>query len=283
MKVSEKYNIILILSAILFLGLISSCGSKKNAISVGGMIVEKSQKELLNDITNKELKYKTISGKTKFELSYAKSKKNLKVTAVIKMVKDETIQISLRALFGYEVAVVTLTPDSVHIIDRYNKRYGSDDISKFASSNNTFNYYNLQALLTNTIFIPGDAKITEDRYKDFDLGTNANMYLLKTKDKSDVLYNFAVDGYEKLASTLIYSPKKFTLQWSYANFIKDGDYVYPTEMQANMDARGQRFDVKISYDKLDIDKDMEINIPKPDSNKYQKVSVSEVIKQYIGL
>lgn len=277
-KIYSSSLIVLVLVLIL-----SSCGSKKNAISIGGVIVEKNQKELVTDVLDKELKYKTLSGKTKFELSYAKSKKSMKVTSVIKMIKDETIQISFRALFGYEVAVLTLTPDSIHIIDRYNKRYGSDNISKFASSDNSFNYYNLQALLTNSIFLPGKITVSETNYKDFDFGVNSNMYLLKVKDKSNVLYNFAVDGSDKLASTLIFSPKKFTLQWSYLDFIQDGEYIYPTQMQANLEAKDQRFDIKISYDKLEINKDLVITKPNPDSNKYQKVSVTEVIKQYIGL
>jgi len=276
----KKYGALLFIFPLVLL--LNSCGSKKNTVSIGGRVVEKTQKELIDDILGSEIKFNTISAKTKFEFTNVNSQKSQKVTAVLKMKRDEAIQISFRALFGYEVAIITLTTDSIHIFDRYNKRYGSEDISKFASSNNTFNYHNLQALLTNSIFLPGESSVNEANYKKFDVGTSSNMYLLKAKDKSDILYNFAVDGNAKLASTLIFSPKKFTVQWSYLEFIQDGNYLYPTEMQANIETTNQRIDLNISYDKLEINADLEINMPKPNS-KFKKIPVSEVIKQYIGL
>lgn len=283
MRALNKLNIVSIVSIILILGLMSSCKSKKDIVSVGGVIVEKSEKELLNDINNKQLNYKTVSGKTKFELSAKGSKRDLKVTAVIKMIKDETIQISLRAKFGFEVALITLSPDSIYMIDRYNKKYGVDNINKFASSNSTFNYYNLQSLLTNAVFVPGEKEMKTNSAKKFNLSTTSDLYLLKTKDASNVLYNFAVDGNSKLASTLIYSPEKFTLQWSYKNFIEDGVYTYPTTMDANLEVKSHRLDIKISYDKLDIDQPIEISDPVPSSSKYQKIKISDFLKQYMGL
>lgn len=283
MKVFKNHNIILFISTILVLCMVSSCRSAKNAITVGGEVVEKTDKELLTDVVDKELKYKTISGKAKFELAPKDSKRSLKVNAVVKIVKDETIQLSLRAVLGLEMALVTLTPDSIYIIDRYNKKYGSDGISKYAKSNSSFNYYNLQSLLTNTVFAPGETSLNDGNYNKFSVSTNSNMYLLKAKDKSNVVYNFAVGGDAKLVSTLVYSPGKFTMQWSYANFIKDGSYIYPTEMNANMEIRNQRIDTKISYDKLEIDQDVKIADPTPNSYNYQRATISDIIKQYMRL
>lgn len=271
------------IAVVLFIVLgMSACGPKKNSITVDGVIVEKTLPQLVADVQAKGLDFTTINGKAKFELTHVSSGKSLKVSAVVKIKKDEIIQISFRALFGYEVAVVSLTPDAFYLVDRYNKQYAVEDISEFAKSNSTFNYYNLQSMLTDGLFLPGEEEILPAHYNKFDLSVASNMYLLKVKDDSKTLYNFAVDGNDRIASVLIYNPDKFTLQWSYKDFIESDGFIYPTTMLANLDAKGNRLDIKIGYDKLDINKELEVNIPEPDPQKYKKVTATDIIKQIVG-
>lgn len=281
MRFSNKY--ILFSVTLILVVFFSGCRSKKNTITIDGIKIEKSQKELLSDIVDKELQFNTVSGKTKFEVTHVNSGKSIKLSSVIKIKRDEIIQISLRAYLGLEVAVVTVTPDSLYIVDRYNKQFGASDIHQFASSNSTFNYYNLQAMLTNRLFLPGESAVSENLYNKYDLSVASNMYLLKTKDQSKNLYNFAIDGNDRIASTLIYSPDKYTLQWSYKDFIKDEGYVYPTTMLGKVEAKNNRLDVKIAYDKLDINKDLSVEIPSPDPKKYKRGSAISIIKQYLGI
>lgn len=257
---------------------ISSCRSGKTTVKSDGDLVHKSQTQLLDDVIENELLYRTINGKMNVDLSAANSKKGMKVSAVVKLVKDSIIQISFRGLFGVEGMRLTLTPDTLCIIDRLNKKYVLEDVKQLGASHSAyFNFYNLQALFTNSIFVPGEERVTHAQYKSFNQSIASGMYLLKTSDKSGIIYNFAIDASDRIASTLILSQgSKSTVQWSYSDFIKDGSYTYPTVMKANISAKNIRFDVNMSYSKLNINEQFDVDTSVP--SKYTKVSIQDIVK-----
>lgn len=284
MKIFKSYNHFIVFALLLSLfTLANGCKSKKT-VTTGGTLVEKNKKQLVNDVLKKQVDYRTVSGKANFELIPLDSKKSQKVNAVIKVVKGKAIQISLRIpLLGGEAARITATPDSLILIDRLKKRYVIEGISKFGKSNTSFNYYGLEALLTNSLFLPGEESVSDANLKKYERDINGDVYLLKAKDQSSALYNFAIDASDRIVSTLIFSTKNdYTIQWSYKDFIKDGRNIYPTLMLGNVDLKGNRFDVKISYDKLDINKELDIDMSVPTSDRYSKVSLKDIFKGIAG-
>jgi hypothetical protein len=262
---------------------LTACGTKRTSVSSSGALIAKSQTALLADVVDKGLKYKDISGKMDLELLAANSKSNFKTTAYVKIIQDSIIQLSIRPFLGQEALRVSITPDSLCIINRVYKQYALENISNLRQSHGAyFNYYNLQALLTNALFLPGQRQVDESNYNLFDVSEASNMYLLKTADKSGMLYNFAVDSSDRIVSALLLSPEEgYTLQWSYSDFVKDTDYIYPTRIQANVDIKQRRFDMKMSYSKLDINTKLSVDNAIP--NRYTKVSVSELINTLVKL
>lgn len=258
-----------------------ACGSKKEGADIGGKLEKKTKNELISDVINSELKYTTISGKMDIELIPANSKKRVKTGSFVKLIRDSILQISIRPFLGVEAFRISLTPDSAYMIDRYNKKYAVEAIDNLQKTSGAFfNFYNLQALLTNSLFLPGEKSVEADNYRLYDIGVASDMYLAKTKDKSGILYNFAIDGSDRIASTLIFSTNNsFTLQWAYKDFIKDGSYVYPTTMEANIGTQKLRLDTKISFPKVDINKNIDVENSVP--RKYEKASVGEIIKAYM--
>ncbi|NDW10428.1 DUF4292 domain-containing protein [Dysgonomonas sp. 520] len=277
MKQSTRKNIqfIVILS---FIAFFVSCKSKKDALS-SGEFKKKSQNELLSDVLDKELNFKNVSGKISLQLMLPGGPKNSKkVSGVVKIVKDEAMQISFR-MFGIEGFRMTATPDSIYIIDRMNKNYAVENISALQKSLN-FNYYNLQALLTNSIFIPGKKEVEKSDFNKFKVNMSSDMYMASVDDKN-MKYNFAIDANDRVASTLIFRQEdKQAIQWSYRNFVVDNKYVYPTEMQTQVEFNDRRFDVGITYGSLDFDKsslDIDFSMP----GKYTRISIKELMKSYI--
>ena len=266
-----------------FIIALSACGTKKTRVSSGGTLSTKSQTELISDVIDKELAYSSISGKMNLELLPANTKSSLKTGTYVKLIRDSIIQISIRPILGMEVFRISLTPDSLYILDRMNKKYAIENINNFGHSQGVhFNFYNLQALLTNSLFLPGQQNIDKNNYKLFDVIMEPNLYLIKTADKSGTLYNFAVDSSDRIVSTLILSPdKNHTMQWSYTNFVQDKKSVYPTQMLANIDINKKRFDLKISYSTLDINGEVEID--NSISKKYEKVSIADIINAFIKI
>jgi len=278
-KQNNIFNLLLLLGILI---IVTGCNSKKTIVKTNGTLVAKSKNELLSDVLNNGTKFRTISGKMDIELLPVNTKKSMKSGTYVKIIRDSVIQVSVRPILGAEVMKVTLTKDSLFVLDRYKKKYaamGYDELKKEDKSI-YFNYLNLQALLTDVLFVPGEKAVSENEFNRFSLDSTADMYLLKTKDKSGILYNFAVDAADRIASVLIFSPdRKYTLQWSYKDFIKDNNYIYPTEITANIAVDKLRFDMIISYSKININENITIDYSA--SKKYQKVTVGDILKDYL--
>lgn len=256
--------------------IINGCKSKK-IIDTGGTLEKKSQTQVVEDVLLSELKYKTITTKGSIEL------KSGKATTVFKIIKDSVLQASVRPMLGMEAFRLTITPDSVVLLDRMKKQYTAERFkdSKLMA-NFDFNFYNLQAILTNQLFVPGKTKVSKEDYNIYNVTSANDVYMLQAKDKGDLLYIFAVDASDRIASTLIYNEKNnITLQWSYTDFIKDGNVMYPTNMAAKIDIAKKRFDLNISYKKLDIDSKLDVDTKIPSG--YTKVGFSELIGAYIKM
>lgn len=272
------FTITLIVFSLLF---ISSCKSKK-IISSEGTLEKKTHKEILTDVLKSEYKFETLTTKGNIELKAGNSSQ--KVPAVIKMIKDSIVQASLRIpIIGGEAMRVTFTRDSIIIIDRLKKQYVAE---RFKDSKTIadfdFNFYNLQAILTNSLFIPGHINVTSKDFDKFNVSVTKEVYMLQTKGKGNLLYNFAVDASDRIASTLIYNEKKdITLQWSYSDFIKDNDQIYPTNMEAKVNISKKRVDIILSYDKLEINKSLSVDNSIP--SKYAKVDFTKMMGSYIKL
>lgn len=273
----NKIAVLLFIISALFAG--SSCKSKK-IITTGGTLEEKSHNRIIEDALSSEVKFKTLT--TKGNVEFKAGNSSQKVPAVFKMVKDSILQVSIRIpILGGEAMRLTITPDSIFMVDRMKKQYIAERFKDSkAIAGFDFNFYNLQALFTNKLFIPGNREVTEKDFQKYDISSPNDVYMLKTKGKGDLLYNFAVDATNHVASTLIYNEKKkITLQWSYNDFIKDNNLVYPTNMQAKVDVAKRRVDINITYDKLEIDKSFSID--NSISPKYTKVDFSDLIGTYI--
>ncbi|MBK5720606.1 DUF4292 domain-containing protein [Dysgonomonas sp. Marseille-P4677] len=267
---------ILIMSALFFMG---SCKSKKT-IATEGTLEKKSHIQILEDALSSEIEYKTIS--TKGSIEFKAGSSSQKVPAVFKMIKDSILQASVRIpILGGEAMRITFTPDSIIIIDRLKKQYVAERFSDSkVISNFDFNFYNLQSLFTNKLFIPGNREVEKKDFSKYNISSANNVYLLKAKGKGNLSYNFAVDASNHIASTLIYNDKQnITLQWSYNEFVKDNSFIYPTKMEAKIDIEKKRLDVNINYDKLEIDKG--VNIDNSISTKYTKVDISDLMNTYI--
>jgi len=282
MKIIHKTNKIsiffLLTLAILFFA--SGCKSKKVVETGTGSLEKKTNEQVIKDAIANEVKYKTISAKGSIEIKNGNSSK--KTNAVYKIIKDEVLQVSVRIpILGTEVMRVTMTPDSVIMVDRLNKQYVAESFKNSQlASNFEFNFYNLQALFTNKLFIPGTKEVEKRNYDKFRIFSSDDAYMLQTKDKTNMMYTFAVDASDHLISTLVYNEKKnVTLQWSYSNFIQDNGLVYPTYIEGRADIGKRRFDLGISYNKLELD--TEVNIDNSISSRYRKVDFSELMDSYI--
>lgn len=273
---TQGYFLLSMLFALLFF---AGCKSKKvTLVESDGSLKAKSHNEVLDDVISHELNYETIS--TKGSVSV----KGKKMTTVFKLMKDEVLQASVRIpIIGAEAMRIDITPAKIVLIDRLSGRYAEVDFgSSQLNDKVAFNFYNLQALLTNQLFVAGESRVTKKDYEKFKIKAVDNKYLLHTQDRNKIEYVFSVNPSERIISTYINSPAKgLALLWNYDRFVEDGPAIYPTDMEANLTIKDKKMAVGISYSKLEVNSDLNIDVSIP--SKYKKVDVLDIIGEYMKL
>ena len=137
------------------------------------------------------------------------AKNNMSSRVDLKMVRDSAFQLSVQPFLGIEVFRAEFTVDSIKVVDRMNKRYVAERYADLKGQTPIeFNFYNLQALFTNHIFLPGKQEIDPKQYKRFKLNQEGSTAEIKVKDTMGLLYTFFADGEEKLLSTYITDPSE---------------------------------------------------------------------------
>lgn len=273
-----KKAIIFTLVTVLLLG-IAGCKSKKISLVDGsGVLKSKSQEEVFDDVLAHQLNYKTITTKGKVRLN------DKEVPATFKLIKDDIIQASIRAPFlGVEVMRMDITPNKATIVDRLNGQYAEVNLNDSGLGNYTaLNFYNLQALLTNQLFLAGNQRVTKIDYKEYTISALQDHYILQAKETDDLKYAFSVDASDRIVATTMSSPTKdISLIWTYSQFVEDKEFIYPTDMSADVKIKKRKFKVGITYSSLDVN--TEFNIDRSVPSKYKKVDMSDLIGTYMKM
>jgi len=112
---SNRIIVILLLSAHLLI----SCKSTKESLSVksGKVNVE----SLLSELAESRKKFEWFSAKAR--ITYDDNEKSKSFSVNIRIKKDSIVWASIKTMMGIEVARVLITQDSVHVIDRFGKKY----------------------------------------------------------------------------------------------------------------------------------------------------------------
>lgn len=232
---------------------------------------------LLSTIQEQTLQFETLSARMSVNLNFTENEMSSRVD--LKMVKDSAFQLSVQPLLGIEVFRMELSKDSIKVIDRLNKRYVADNyINLKGQTTVDFNFYNLQALFTNHLFIPGQKALTEKQYNRFKVNMGTSENEIRIKDAMDLLYLFMAGSDGKLLSAQISAPEnKYILSWKYSDFSLNAGKLFPMQMEVDLTANGiakGSVEMHINKMQVNIPLTMEFVIPA----KYQRISLAQIIK-----
>jgi hypothetical protein len=127
------------LFVVLTLVLSSGCNTTKKATETTTVDRPLVPADYLKVFARNQVQAEWLNGSAR--LSFDDGDMSIGGTATIKMQKDRAIWMSVKK-FGFEVARAMVTPDSLFIIDRFNKEYAAEPISYIAER------FNLPADLT---------------------------------------------------------------------------------------------------------------------------------------
>lgn len=279
MRILKQNNIRLLLVGILLV--VSSCKTGKVATgSLAGM----SSSEVFRSILDHSPQYTTLSGKLKVTIDFPGNK--LSSGASIKMIRDKEIQLSFQ-YFGFEVFFFDLTPDSIIVVNKYHKWYAAESITNLSRQTTfDFNFNNLQALLSNQLFLAGKNSLSPSDQKHFEIQHSPEASLIRSKDNQGLQYLFTGNFQHKIQSLQIVSGEggsQAALLSEYSDFqdIANGQLFPMSQLFSWGNATGKAYKLDFSYSKVELNKELDMRFKIP--GKLQRMRLENVLKMTKGI
>lgn len=272
-----RHTAYILLVAAVTLSVLAGCKSPKKV----GTVIRGSgagmQSELFEAMEEQAFRFKTMTARINVELKGTAS--DISSRAELKMIKDSAFQLSFQPFLGIEMFRAEFTTDSVKVIDRMNKLYVAERYEAMKGQMPLdLNFYNLQALFTNRIFLPGQQAVGKEQFKRFKLIQEGATAELRVKDSFGLLYSFFADGEEKLLSTHITdSSERYVLKWDYADFRVTCGQVFPQLMNIDLlsdEVSQGTVAMRFSRVQTDIPLVLEFSIPA----KYKRITLAQILK-----
>lgn len=276
MKIQSKWYffVICLLSVVVF----TTCKPKQRIVYSTTPVEDKAYNELFKDVINHEFPYRTFTAK--LNMGMTSGTQTFSSKANIRIVKDEALQISVQPLFGVEVFRFYISPDSVFLLDRMNKRYVLESMDVLKEHFPVgFDYYTMQSLFTNALFVSGKSEINAGDYRSFnyDRTSDQNFQMTAKDDESGIDYSFTVNGDDRITFTHLMQPeKKYFMQWGYQNFVLLNSALFPHKMDMTLTSATRKIDAELLFSEVvtDVPFQLAMNVPQ----NYTKTSVAEILK-----
>ncbi len=211
--------------------------------------------------------------------------KDLSANGKLQMKRNQMVRISLRML-GFEVGVMEFTPTDVLVIDRFNKQYVRAAYNEVGFLRQAgLDFYSLQALFWNELFLPGQHQLTASDLKRFTLEQTQQTTVLVPTGTPRLTYRFITDAHTETLRRLQVLGKKATdkgeFAFNYDQFQQIGGKQFPTQLQLAVSGTGKDVSLGISLSSLKTNADFDTTGTKL-SNKYTRRSAAEVLSK-LGL
>ncbi|MDR1455489.1 MAG: DUF4292 domain-containing protein [Tannerella sp.] len=228
-------------------------------------------------VREQSFRYETLSARMQVELTMPAGK-TFTSRATLKIWRNDRMQLSLQPLLGIEAFRVDIDPDSIRIVDRLNKRYLAEHFSHLKEiSRIGFNFYSLQALFTNQLFLPGEAELPENAFIRFRQLPATGGYTLQTRDSARWQYSFTAGRDRKLYATrMTDTASDHTLHWDYADFRSVGTQFFPMKIHGEWTGGEAGGALSVNYSHIDADVPVEIRPDIPPG--YTRVNLSQIRK-----
>jgi len=276
MKNSNKYSYLLFLAGIIIL--FNGCRTGRQTTSIA--LVKMNKEERIESIKSLATPFNTLSSSMRFSLKAGMDKSNTSANAQLRIIKDQIIQLSLRIpILSIEVARISVTPEQIIILDRNNSRYVSESMQTFREITSfDFDFYSLQALFTNQLFIAGKSSISPEDYKTFNWSEGEYLVKLNNTDRQGINYDFISDFTNRIMRAEMYRDKKeANLSWSYDDFgLASNKRLFPMKMMVELTVPEDLITLNLTFNNVDIDTDFRIDTSIP--NNYQRTDVEQIIK-----
>ena len=281
---SLRYWKIAVLAVPFVLG---SCATSKKAQKETVVPVSEEtlkKQEFLQKVSDNAQHTKFITSKLKF--SVAVGAQELTLTGNLKMKRDDVIRLQLMAFGFVEAGRLEFTKDYVLIMDRINKQFikASYDQLDFLR-NSGLNFYSLQALFWNELFLPGQQHMTDEALKNYETNLEGDDAII-SYEQGKMSYRWLAGkdlGLLKMAN-ILYTDKyrgNTQLNWDYLAFQKMGSKQFPTNFNILFTTPKKEVKLGVTLNYLNHETEWETRTEV--SAKYKEVTVDEILRRFMAL
>jgi hypothetical protein len=202
------------------------------------------------------------------------------------MKRDSVIRLQLMAFGFVEAARLEFTKDYVLIMDRINKQYLMAPYMQIDFLRNSgLNFYSLQALFWNELFIPGKVKVTNEGLKQFDVDLGGDDVIISmAKEKMNYSWLASnTDATLKMVNILYRDQLhgNTQLNWDYTNFKTLAQKPFPHTQTVTLTTPKQQVKVGMNFNYVEHAEEWELRTEV--SDKYREVSVDEILRRFMAL
>lgn len=262
----------------------TSCVSKKVATGQGADSAL-SNTAYMQRLLDNAPDFEQFSAKMRLRASYGGE--SLSVGGSIRMVKDERIQLSLVAIGIVEAARMEINPKGILVLDRIGRRYIDvkySDLNFFKQTQ--VDFYTLQALFRNELFLPGVKQVARGEMDRFALTrTDSTATLTTTTDGNRLVCSFLT----RLAGAVLQqadlqmqakSGKRYGMEWSYNDFTPIGQSNFPLSMEVVMEGTAKPVKATFTFSRFSTTTECEpLTIP----SRYKRVEAADILKHILTL
>lgn len=296
----KKYLYILLPLAI---AMLASCASHKKAESstAGASTVavttvgsdaasqEKLDKEYVRKVFSNAQESKNIVSKIDF--SIGAMGKDISVDGKIYMRKDEIIRIVLSPLGLMEVGRLEFTPDHVLIVNRMDKEYVKatyNDLDFLKA--NGLDFYSLQALFWNELFLPGEKKLNASQLAKFAVAPASGNEKKVAVESGRLGFTWTTDPSTSLIQATTVDYAKGTAQasvagWTYSRFSDLAGKKFPASHQLSFQSKAIKKGgvLKLNIDMKKLTTDSNWDVKYEVSGKYKEMNAEALFGKLLNM
>ena len=283
MKISNIFKVAVV-AVPLFL---TSCHSSKKVVKDVAQPVSAEQLEqsaFLEKVNDNSAKPQFVTSKLKFSSEYGPQQVSL--TGNLRMKRDDVIQLQLMAFGFVEAGRIEFTKDYVLIIDRINKQFLKAPYNYVDFLRNSgINFYTLQALFWNELFMPGRQKVDKTALEKFTANMDSEDVVISL-DEGKMNYSWLANnksGRIKMANISYRDQLKGNTQlnWDYKEFSRMDKISFPSNMGVTltMPEKEVKLGIRLNYLKNESDWATRTKV----SDKYREVTVDQILRRFMAL
>lgn len=265
---------------------VSNAADNKNGKSAStddGKSLSLEQVNYLRKVYDNAVYANNIVSKIKFSINTGSN--DVSVGGSLHMKKDVVIRIQITPFGIMEAGRLEFTKDYVLLVDRIHKEYVKASYSDVDFlQRNGLDFYTLQAIFWNQLFVPGTQKMTDSSLKNFTakLDGAATTDVSLSRGKMKYIWNTdSKTGYiNSVNAQYVGTDKtKASVNCKYSAFKAMGTKHFPTDIYLTMDTKAvknaDKMSLRLQLNTLSNESDWEEKTTV--SSKYKEVSVQDIL------